>query len=393
MPYCYYTCNLLPLELLTRSGYTPRWLGRYLRDAAAPIRRDALSVPPMTCPYVTKLVAAADELLAGEPGSGAAAGGAPKNYGASPGDRLVVPGGCDAARRMGDMLAATYPGRVFALPMPRSSGPDVMRTLAADLHKLESWLGARLPEGAAQRSGETDASDEAARGSKDLGYGPGVGYPAAPQPGGVFVVAGPLTDDSLLRLIERLGAHVSGLESCTSPDRWKPLAVGTGAATGDSGRAAPGTAPDTPVPNDHATLAARLLTVGMCPRRSTVSRRDHLLRRLDESRPSSIIYARQSFCDPGAYDALLVAKLAEERGLPYLEIEVDFPFDANGPLRTRVEAFLEAQSLDDDLLGELNDDDLFDDRPGDHPGGGSSSGTARQPDLGSHNSGTPEEED
>ncbi len=35
---------------------------------------------------------------------------------------------------------------------------------------------------------------------------------------------------------------------------------------------------------------------------------------------------------------------------------MDFPFDANGPLRTRVEAFLEAQLLDDDLL----DNDLFD---------------------------------
>ena len=29
---------------------------------------------------------------------------------------------------------------------------------------------------------------------------------------------------------------------------------------------------------------------------------------------------------------------------------MDFPFDATGPLRTRVEAFLEAQLLDDDLL-------------------------------------------
>jgi len=160
----------------------------------------------------------------------------------------------------------------------------------------------------------------------------------------VFVVAGPLTDDSLLRLIGRLGAHVSGLESCTSPDRWRPLAVAGGADLGA----------------DHAGLAVTMLEIGMCPRRSTSERRDYLARRLDQTRPSSIIYARQSFCDPGAYDALLVARLAGERRLPYLEIEVDFPFDANGPLRTRVEAFLEAQLLDDDLLNDL-DDDLWDD--------------------------------
>ncbi len=93
----------------------------------------------------------------------------------------------------------------------------------------------------------------------------------------------------------------------------------------------------------------------MCPRRSSIPRREHLARRLDETKPSSIIYARQSFCDPGSYDALIVAELAEERSLPFLDVEVGFPFESSGPLRTRVEAFLEAQLLDDDLL----DDDLF----------------------------------
>ena len=91
------------------------------------------------------------------------------------------------------------------------------------------------------------------------------------------------------------------------------------------------------------------------PAARPAERRDHLARRLDESRPSSVIYARQSFCDPGAYDAVLAAQLAEERGLPFLEIEVGFPFEASGPLHTRVEAFLEAQLLDDDLLDDLLD--------------------------------------
>ena len=44
MPYCYYTCHLLPMDLLVRNGYTPRWLGNHLRDAAAPARREALSI-------------------------------------------------------------------------------------------------------------------------------------------------------------------------------------------------------------------------------------------------------------------------------------------------------------------------------------------------------------
>jgi hypothetical protein len=444
MPCCYYTCNLLPLDLVARAGYTPHWLGHRLRDAGAPARREALSIHPMTCPYVTKLVAAADELLGGEGGGsdpsgaatstdagatatpddtpgaeGTAGAGVPHGEGAAPaggtvpGDCLVVPGGCDAARRMGDLLAATYPDRVFVLPMPRSAGPEVTKTLAADLTRLEDWLRARLPAGTTPKpetgaapgiAPEDKRAPEAGAAPAPATYAapqaeteprvvdapgaeptpaasrtaaqhesPTLDYPAPPRPGGVFVVAGPLSDDSLLGLINRLGANVSGLESCTSPDRWKRLAATESAASAPTAEGAPtsgaptagGAAPDpgsaaAASAPDYEVLAAQLLEAGMCPRRSTVARRDYLVRRLDESRPASIIYARQSFCDPGAYDALLVAKLAEERDLPYLEIEVDFPFDANGPLRTRVEAFLEAQSLDDDLLG----DDLFGDAPG-----------------------------
>jgi hypothetical protein len=342
MPYCYYTCHLLPLDLVARSGYSSRWLGGHLREADAPVRRDALVVHPMTCPFVTKLVAAAEEVLGPT---------------AAPGDCLVVPGGCDAMRRLGDLLAAVYPGRVFTLSMPRTSGDAVADRLAADLRRLEEWLADRLAgvAPAAAVTGGGVAGDPSKAGL------PTVDYPTTPRPGGVFVVAGPLSNDSLLDLIHRLGAHVSALESCTSPDRWRPLLtagapIAAGAPIGATAPVEAATAR-----KDHRTLAAELLSIGMCPRRSTAERREHLSRRLDETKPSSVVYARQSFCDPGAYDALLVAQLAEERHLPYLEIEVDFPFDANGPLRTRVEAFLEAQLLDDALLGGLDDldDDLF----------------------------------
>lgn len=340
MPNAYYTCNLLPLELVARTGYSPRWLGEHLEDPGAPARRDALSIHPMTCPYVTRLVAAADALFDG----------------AADDDVLLVPGGCDAMRRLGDLLAAGYPGKVFSLSLGRASGEAEVRTLADDLARLEQWLrdkSAAAPGAGGDRGGGALGA-EAAGGGAEVAPGahtgavketPRVDYPTPPRPGGVFVVAGPLTDDSLLRLIEQLGTWVSGLDSCTSPDRWKPLAAAGGAG-------APGAAA-TDSPDFYTDLAREVLALGMCPRRSTVERRDHLARRLDESRPSSVIYARQSFCDPGAYDAVLVAQLAQERDLPYLEIEVGFPFEAGGPLRTRVEAFLEAQLLDDDLLDDL----------------------------------------
>ncbi len=74
MPHAYYTCNLLPLGLVVRSGYSPRWLGEQLQDPGAPARRDALSIHPMTCPYVSALVAAADALFDGALGGRRAAG-------------------------------------------------------------------------------------------------------------------------------------------------------------------------------------------------------------------------------------------------------------------------------------------------------------------------------
>jgi hypothetical protein len=332
MPNAYYTCNLLPLELVTRAGFSPRWLGEHLQDPSAAARRDALSIHPMTCPYVTRLVAAADALF-----DGAAQ--------AAECEVLLVPAGCDAMRRLGDLLAATYPGRVFVLSLGRSSADGGVGTLAADLARLDVWLRERAGEGRLAAAGEAARLPAPAEPVKEA---PRVEYPAPPHPGGVFVVAGPLTDNSLLRLIGRLGATVAGLESCTSPDRWKPLAAAGGESAGDAR-------------DDFQAVAGRMLDLGVCPRRSTVERRAHLARRLDESRPSSVIYARQSFCDPGAYDAVLVGELAAERGLPFLEIEVGFPFEASGPLHTRVEAFLEAQLLDDDLLDVVADGDLFDD--------------------------------
>jgi 2-hydroxyglutaryl-CoA dehydratase, D-component len=350
MPNAYYTCNLLPLEFVARAGYSPRWLGDHLQDPSAPARRDALSIHPMTCPYVTRLVAAADALFED----------------ASEDDVLLVPGGCDAMRRLGDLLAATHPGRVFVLPLARSSGEEVVRGLAADLARLGDWLEQKAGE--SRSASGTEASPTGgpevpdAKAAQPVEQSSLLDYPTPPVPGGVFVVAGPLTDDALLRLIEQLGASVSGLESCTSPDRWKPLssAGGQPGAGAGSGPAAGAHADATDADDAYYLALARdVLSLGMCPRRSTSERRDYLARRLDESRPSSIIYARQSFCDPGAYDAVLVAELAAERDLPYLDIEVGFPFEASGPLRTRVEAFLEAQLLDDDLLDDLLDTDDF----------------------------------
>lgn len=366
MPYCYYTCNLLPAAFLSRSGYEPRWFGALALDAEFAGRFDSPNVHPMTCPFVTRLVTAAERLLGEGPAD----------------DRVVVPGGCDAMRRAGDLLASAYPDQVTTFRLPRFSDEGALRELTRELERLEQWLGAPAesqagrPDPAHGHPLEPGTRDHVAEDAQAVTAfaGPdatlndhprGFDLPSAPRPGGVFVVGGPLSDDSLLRFIFRLGSHISGVESCTAPARWRALDGPSGEPGGgrdESRDVDRGGGPDeepkaTPLNNPLLEETARLiLSAGVCPRRSSADRRAYLAQRMTEARPSSVIYARQSFCDPGAYDALLVAELAEKQGLPFLEVEVGFPLEISGPLRTRVEAFLEAQLLDDDLLDDLGDD-------------------------------------
>jgi benzoyl-CoA reductase/2-hydroxyglutaryl-CoA dehydratase subunit BcrC/BadD/HgdB len=140
------------------------------------------------------------------------------------------------------------------------------------------------------------------------------------------VVSGPLDGPQLLDLLEELGVSLSGLESCSSPSR--------------------GLALSSISPEELTDMAASLLSQAVCPRRPAGERLAYLRTQLAASQPAALLYARQSFCDPAAYDALGVARLARELALPFLEVEVGLPLEISGPLRTRLEAFLETLLLD-----------------------------------------------
>ena len=306
----HYTCNVVPSGFIRNTGFTPR---RIVPRGAAALRTAtgaALTAHPMTCPYVTRALASAEAALQ-----------------ASPADVLIVPSCCDAMRRAGDLLATEFPERVTRPTIPRVHDPNGVQAFARALEHLDAWLRERAtPAGSAK---------------PDLHAGPGSDgcftYPTPPLPGGLFVLSGPLSDASFITFLEQLGATVSGVDSCTSPDRSAQLAALDAVA-------------------DVERLAEGLLESVVCPRRSSTDRATYLTARWDACAPSAVVYARQSFCDPGAYDCLTVAELAAERGLPFLEVEVGMPFEANGALRVRLEAFLEAQMFDADLL----DPDLFD---------------------------------
>ena len=310
-PIAHYTCNLVPPALIRNAGFTPRRLVPRGVTALRVSTGAALTAHPMTCPYVTRVLAAAETTL-----------------GESPADVFVAPSCCDAMRRAGDLLAASFPGRVARPPIPRLRDPGSVRAFARSLEQLNVWLRARamLEEAAGETPSQAEPESDGC-----------FTYPTPSRPGGIFVLSGPLSDNALVVFLEQLGATVSGVDSCTSPDRAEQLAALEGIS-------------------DLEELAGRLLESVVCPRRLSSDRAAYLAGRWDECRPSAVVYARQSFCDPGAYDCLTVAELATERGLPFLEVEIGMPFEANGALRVRLEAFLEAQEFDADLL----DGDLFD---------------------------------
>ena len=326
VPTCYYTCSLVPPSFLAKAGHQPKRLTSTIRSTS-PSRsgdtsRSSAASPPgaiiahaSTCPYVVTLLAGGERALDGDNKSDG-----------DPLDCIVVPAGCDAMRRLGDALAARYPDRVFTLFVPRTPDPASARSLAGDLERLEEWLTKRAPEKPCVAPSPSEA----------------FAYPNPPRPGGVFVVAGPLSDDGLLRTIEGLGLHISGVESCSGPERGRALA---GFGAGDM---------------DLLEVATHILEEVSCPRSSAPARREFLAHRLERSGAVAVVYARLPFCDPSAYDTLAVERLAAERGLPYLEVEVGFPFEATGPLRVRIEAFLETLLLDAEL-SELDDLDDLDD--------------------------------
>ncbi len=254
-----------------------------------------------TCPYAIRVTQAADLALRADPGS-----------------VLAVPWGCDGLRRAADLLGAAWPDRVRSFPVPRDAAPASVRLLARELRGLEEWL---------RTNADRHPPDSGDRDVQAVDEDVFLDLPDEPRPEGVMVVSGPLSHDDLLCFLEDRGAGVAGIESCLGPARRTELQA----------LADPALGPD--------EQARRLLETIVCPHRSRTLRRQRLEQRFRETQAGAVVYLRQTFCDPGAYDSLTVAELAAEMGLPFLELDAEFPFRLDGPMRTRLEAFLEAHQL------------------------------------------------
>ncbi|MDY7041582.1 MAG: 2-hydroxyacyl-CoA dehydratase family protein, partial [Chloroflexota bacterium] len=147
---------------------------------------------------------------------------------------------------------------------------------------------------------------------------------ALSTPGGprLMLVGAVLDDPTLLGVLDELGARVADDDLCT----------------GTRSFAEPVTEEGDPI----AALADRALTRVLCPvkHRPESSRGAHLQRRVEEAQAEGVIFVLPKFCDPHAFDYVLVKSELKADGVPFLHLETE-QTSTSGQIRTRVQAFLE----------------------------------------------------
>lgn len=96
-------------------------------------------------------------------------------------------------------------------------------------------------------------------------------------------------------------------------------------------------------PDPISRIAGRLIDRVVCPakHKDLDGRAAHLIRIAKEKEADGVVLLLLKFCDPHAFDYPYLKSSLEEAGIPLLAVEIEDPLPAEGPLRTRFEAFLE----------------------------------------------------
>lgn len=68
---------------------------------------------------------------------------------------------------------------------------------------------------------------------------------------------------------------------------------------------------------------------------------DDYLRLFDEYKADGIVSARVTMCDLWAFEQYMLAETLRKKGIPGLELEINYIMDGVGQIRTRVQAFVE----------------------------------------------------
>jgi bcr-type benzoyl-CoA reductase subunit C len=146
--------------------------------------------------------------------------------------------------------------------------------------------------------------------------------PSRPGSPRVVLVGAVLDDPTLLDVLDELGARVTDDDLCTGSRSFAGLAAETG--------------------NPIAALADRALSRLPCPTKYQPEspRGAYLRHKVEEARADGVIFVLPKFCDPHAFDYVLVKPELEAAHVPILHLETEQTPTA-GQIHTRVQAFLE----------------------------------------------------
>ncbi len=129
----------------------------------------------------------------------------------------------------------------------------------------------------------------------------------------------------LHHLLETLGAVVVCEESCTGTRLFSDLAPENGGTVDEQLRA----------------IAERYMQIHCACFTPNSERLDDIVRLAREYQVDGVVHYNLQYCHTYANEAVKVAKVLREAGIPLLRVESDYSDGDAGQMRTRVEAFLE----------------------------------------------------
>ena len=93
-------------------------------------------------------------------------------------------------------------------------------------------------------------------------------------------------------------------------------------------------------------IARSYLKKPPCPRIFHYQHRERYFRRLlEQYHIQGVVYHDLMFCDMSHYDYLLVKEILDEKEIPVLQVKTELGAEEVGPLKTRIEAFLELMEV------------------------------------------------
>ena len=139
-----------------------------------------------------------------------------------------------------------------------------------------------------------------------------------------IMLAGCIIDrPDLIRVIEDVGADIVTNELCTGIRHFDQMVSLEG--------------------DPYQALAERYIRRAPCARMMDLDHRKKYLQDLAEkNKIDGVIYYIIKFCDHYMWDFPVIKKLFEEEGIPVLDVEGEYIKGSYGPLKTRIQAFVES---------------------------------------------------